>query len=246
MSDSFYYEDSKCPKCPRKDRARLADPTLGVSHVKDVARFWKRGTRSWGPPPSGSLSLGLFQSFSETWNCNANDSFPCETDDDIIVEYSAVGSRDWRSEADVEHVSCFIIVHVELCKLGNCQVGLDLPSIHQRHITIERCSGPEVGFTVFRYSTSLLLHSSNRSLGILPNGPWRLSRKLLDCTSLLIERPLFPISSRLHFADSTSDMRSQFRSAPASMNMSRTSRDSILDELPSTTRSQSMENLGGT
>ena len=126
MSDSFYYEDSKCPKCPRKDRARLADQTLGVSHVKDVTRFWKRGTRSWGPPPSGSLSLGLFQSFSETWNCNADDSFPFETDDDIIVEYSAVGSRDWRSEADVEHVSCFIIVHVELCKLGNCQVGLDL------------------------------------------------------------------------------------------------------------------------
>src|SRR2546426_6273511 len=63
MSDSFYYEDSKCPKCPRKDRARLADQTLGVSHVKDVTRFWKRGTRSWGPPPSGSLSLGLFQSF---------------------------------------------------------------------------------------------------------------------------------------------------------------------------------------
>jgi hypothetical protein len=71
----------------------------------------------------------LFQSFSEAWNCNANDPFPLETDDNIIVEYFAVGGRDRRSEANVEHISDLIIVHVKLLKLGNRQKGFGILSL---------------------------------------------------------------------------------------------------------------------
>jgi hypothetical protein len=79
----------------------------------------------------------LFQSLSEAWNCYAYDSFPFETDDYVIVEYSAVGGRYRRSEADVEHISGLIIVHVELLKLGNCQKDLaifSLSSPDQRYL----------------------------------------------------------------------------------------------------------------
>src|SRR3989442_548957 len=169
MSDSFYYEDSKCPKCPRKDGARLADQTLGVSHVKDVTRFWKRGTRSWGPPPIGSLSLGLFQSFSETWNRNADDSFPFETDDDIIVQNSAVGTRDYASEGEVENVSCVITETNFIANnssgstiLIRILVGTDLPTVV---LSAEYFMKSSASNTIFvSLSTTELLRRSNETL----------------------------------------------------------------------------------
>jgi len=99
--------------------ARLGPEETEATIIEGHKDLPPRDLRS-GNDPREASSLGLFQSFSEARNRYAYDSFPFEPDDYVIVEYSAVGRCDGRSEANVKYISGLIIVHVKLLKLANC------------------------------------------------------------------------------------------------------------------------------